>query len=103
MKRKKYNEGSSVKVQKSFTNINSLNANISSGVSGRKGNLNSNTSFNISSPTNKWSATVNSSTPLGGGGVTQNSYSGVYRPNKNTEFKLNKSKNNTSLTYTKKF
>ena len=102
MKRKKYNEGSSVKVQKSFTDINSFNANISSGVSGRKGNLNSNTSFNISSPKNKWSATFNSSTSSRGGGA-QNSYSGSYRPDKNTEFKLNKSKDTTSLTYTKKF
>ena len=101
MGRKKYNEGSSINIQKNYKSINDFNVGVSGSVSGRKGNIHSQANFNISSPTNKWSAGATFSPQ----GESKNSWnaSASYRPNKNTEIKYQTSRNNSSIKYTYKF
>jgi len=101
MKRKKYNEGSSINVQKNFKTINSLNASISGSASGKRGNVYSQADFNISTPRNTWG--VSASRSFHSQGRPQTSISGSYRPNKNTEITFTKRGDSQSLTYTRKF
>ena len=101
MGRKKYNEGSSINIQKNYKSINDFNVGVSGSVSGGKGNIYSQANLNISSPTNKWSAGANKS--FSPQGEAQNSFNASYRPNKNTEIKYQTSRNNSSIKYTYKF
>ena len=101
MARKKYNEGSSINLQRNYKSINDFNIGVSGSVSGGKGNIHSQANLNISSPTNKWSAGANKS--FSPQGEAQNSFNASYRPNKNTEIKYQQSGKNKSLTYKRTF
>jgi len=100
MGRKKYNEGSSINLQKNFKTINSLNTSVSGSVSGRKGNVYSQANININPRDSKFS--VGASRSFHSQGRPQTSISGSYRPNKNTEIKYTQSGRNKSLTYTRR-
>ena len=101
MGRKKYNEGSSINLQKNYKSINDFNIGVSGSVSGGKGNIYSQANLNISSPTNKWSAGVNRA--FSSQGKPQTSVNASYKPNRNSEIKYQQSGSNRSLTYTKRF
>ena len=99
MGRRKYNEGSSINIQKNYKSINDLNIGVSGSVSGRQSNIYSRANINISSP--KWGAGVSKSFPPQG--KSQTSFSASYRPSRDSEIKYKQSGNRRSLTYTKRF
>ena len=101
MGRKKYNEGSSINLQKNFKTINSLNASISGSVSGSKDNLYSRANINISPRDNRFS--VGAGRSFHSQRKPQTSFSASYTPNKNTEITFTKRGDSQSLTYTRKF
>ena len=96
--RKKYNEGSSINIQKNYKSINDLNIGVSGSVAGSKGNIYSRANINIS--TSKWGAGVSKS--FSPQGKLQTSFSASYKPDPASEITYTQSGKTKFLTYNRR-
>jgi len=97
MGRKKYNEGSSINIQKNYKSINDLNIGVSGSVAGSKGNIYSQANINFTPRDSRFSVGASRSFPPQGKART--SFSASYTPNKKTEIQFTTNKNYKIITY----
>ena len=100
MGRKKYNEGSSINIQKNYKSINDLNIGVSGSVSGSKGNIYSRANINFTPRDSRFSVGASRSFPPKG--KPETSFSASYKPDSASEITYTQSGKTKFLTYNRR-